>query len=338
MSRWREELMKKFTNQSYSLFLVNDPDLLLDDEVILQQFQDQQFEVVRFENSILIRYLFETEFLNKIKKAHKVILFSNDADHLVFPFDYMQNGLFFEISIRELFPKFSAPIVRLIDKEDFDALYAAHTQYQGSSSNRETIEYVVNQVYKLSYNLIESEADFYKMLLEIHYDKKELPLIIQHFLVERLLNKPSLKNVPVQEMIMNKSFFYRYIEEQWKILIKNLSHFQNDVVIEETALYHTHPFSNSDVRRLINDLFIEGFLQKVHFNSTLKLPKWMENGIDKNDQLDKKKCDDLNKKITDALDAADRYKDWIKIMELTGEYSLDVHGSKDEEEFNRYVG
>lgn len=336
MSRWRKEVMNKFTNQPYSLFLVNDPDLLLDDEVILQQLQDQHFEIVRFEDSILLRYLFETELVKKMENSCKIILVTNDYSKAVFPFDFLQKGLSIEISIRELFPKFSAPIVRLIDKEDFDALYTVHSQYQGSSSNQETTEFVVNQVYKLAYKLIESEPDFYKMLLEIHYDKKELPLVIQQFLIEKIVNKPLLKNLPVKDMLISKSYFYRYVEEQWKLLLNDLSQIQNGVILEEMALYHTHPLTNSDVRRLMNDLFTEGFLQKGNFNSSLKLPKWMESGIEKNEQeVDNKKCEHLNKKIVENLSSASRYKDWIKLMGLVGEYSHIVHSSKDEVENKR---
>ena len=78
------------------------------------------------------------------------------------------------------------PYVRQLDKDDFDGLYAAHKSYQGSNSDKETLEYIVKHVYKIPYELIDSEVELYKMLLSIHYEKKQLPQKVQEFLIEKL--------------------------------------------------------------------------------------------------------------------------------------------------------
>jgi hypothetical protein len=326
MKTWRDEVVKKFMHVPYSLLLVNDPDFLLNDEQILQQLRGNGYEVVHFQDSIFIRYLYESQFREKVEQnVLKLLLFSNEEDDTCFPYDFLQQGYRIQLPIRDLFPKFSAAVVRQLDKDDFDGLYVAHKSYQGSNSDKETLEYIVKHVYKIPYELIDSKVELYKMLLSIHYDKKQLPQKVQEFLIEKLAERNELKGMPVKRLLMSSSYFFQYIEKQWMKFVQQLSALEKDLILEESAFYLAHPFSNPDVRRLMNDLFTEGYIRKAKIDATRSFPSWMKSGIEiEKEDSTEEKLRHLYDKIVEQIPAARRYKDWLHIMEWMAEYKCTI--------------
>ncbi|WP_044893681.1 BREX-3 system phosphatase PglZ [Bacillus alveayuensis] len=339
MKTWRDEIIQKFVNQSYSLLLVNDPDFLLNDEKILQRLRENEYEVIHFNDSIFIRHLYESQFREKVEQDQlKLLFFSNKENHVYFPYDFLQNGYHIDLKISELFPKFSPGIVKQLDKEDFDILYTVHKQYQGSSSDKETLEYIVKHVYKIVHELIDSEVELYKLLLSIHYEKKQLPLIVQQFLIEKLSGKNVFEGIPIKRLLTSSTYFFQYIEKQWSSFVHQLMEWKEGSILEESPLYLAHPFSNPDVRRLMNDLFAEGYIRKVKTNVSYSFPTWMKYGVEVDEDGSLyEKIQHLHGKILEQFTSASRYKDWINIMELMAEYKctvLDTNKQEYEREVN----
>src|SRR5690606_23575892 len=106
-------------------------------------------------------------------------------------------------------------------------------------------------------------VELYKTLLSIHYEKKQLPQKVQEFLIEKLAERNELKEMPVKRLLMSSSYFFQYIEKQWLEFVQQLSAIEKDLILEESTFYLAHPFSNPDVRRLMNDLFTEGYIRKA---------------------------------------------------------------------------
>ncbi|MEV5114453.1 BREX-3 system phosphatase PglZ [Peribacillus frigoritolerans] len=328
MSSWREEVLKKFQNQNSALVLVHDEDYLLNDELIVGQLKEYGYDLVRFEDSVSFRYLYEQKYRRR-EDEWKLIVYTNED--CVFPYEFSQKGFSLSIQIGSIFPKFSAPILRSMNREDFDALFAVHAQYQGSSSDKETLEYIVKQLYKIPYEMIDSEVELYKLLLSLHYRQKEVSITVQKFLIGQFEKVPAFKPLRLEELISSSAFFYSFIEEQWAILAEEYNTFQNEQALERREEYESHPFANHGVRRLMNDLFLEGILSKVKGVSAEHLPDWMKIGI----EVEAKQGDirhkllHINEKIDGRLADIKLYKDWIEIAELAAEYKYNAFESMD---------
>ncbi|MGG2093478.1 BREX-3 system phosphatase PglZ [Bacillus sp. S13(2024)] len=327
MSGWRDEVLRKFQYQNNKLLLVHDKDFLLSDELILSQLTDYDYEVVRFEDSISFRYLYEQQYRLHEKEC-KVIVYTNDD--IVFPYEFIRKGFSISINISTIFPKFSASILRSMNREDLDALFTAHAQYQGSSSNAETLAYIVKHVYKIPYEIIDSEVELYKLLLSIHYKKADIPQSIQKFLIGKLQLVEVFRKFPIENLISSAAFFYHFLEEQWDSLVTTYKSSSDIQIFDPFKEYETHPFANHDVRRLMNDLFMEGILLKAKGISALQVPKWMKAGIaEETEDIAEKLCY-LSEKVKEQLISAKQYKDWIHVMDLISEYKytyLDINGS-----------
>lgn len=331
MNNWRDEIIRIFRNQPFPLFLVNDPDYLLNEELILEHLSEIGFQTIRFDDSISFRYIYEMQYRTKLENNEtKLIVYSNEEQHDIFPYDYLSKGHRVDLKINHLFPKFSAVVVRQLDKEDLDALYLAHSHYQGSLSNKETMEYLLRSVFKIAHELIDSKVELYKFLLSVHYGKKELPAIIQEYLIEQLSSKPAFAGIPMEKLIRSQSTFYWYIEKEWFLFIEELMTLTSNMTLEETEVYQTHPFTNPDVRRLMNDLFAEGYLRKAEANKYISLPRWMTYGVQADKEKNQKETISLlHKKINDLLENAFRYKDWTIVVDMLGEYKAIVSQCRD---------
>jgi hypothetical protein len=328
MSNWRYEVLKKFDNQNSALILINDEDYLLNDELLVGQLKEVGYDIVRFEDSVSFRFLYEQQN-RRGDDEWKLIVYTNEK--LVFPYEFLQKGISFSIYLGSIFPKFSAPILRSMNREDFDALFAVHGQYQGSSSDKETLEYIVKQLYKIPYEIIDNEIELYKLLLSLHYKQKEIPVAVQKFLVEQFEKVVAFKPLPLEELISSTAFFYSYIEKQWALLVEDFITIQNGQALEHGEEYRSHPFANRDVLRLMNDLFIEGILLKVKRVSVEHLPKWMKSGIEEETKQGDthQKLVHINEKIDGNLAKVKFYKEWIEIAELASEYKYAALESND---------
>ncbi|MGG0250719.1 BREX-3 system phosphatase PglZ [Peribacillus frigoritolerans] len=328
MSSWRYEVLKKFQNQNSALVLVHDEDYLLNDELIVGQLKEYGYDMVRFEDSVSFRYFYEHKYRRR-EDEWKLIVYTNEK--IVFPYEFLQKGFSLSIQTGSIFPNFSTPILRSMNREDFDALFAVHAQYQGSSSDKETLVYIVKQLYKIPYEMIDSEVELYKLLLSLHYRQKEIPVVVQSFLIEHFGKVVAFKPLPLEELISSSAFFYSFIEEQWAILAEEYNTFQNEQALERREEYKPHPFANHGVRRLMNDLFLEGILSKVKGVSVEHLPDWMKTGI----EVEAKQGDihhkllHINEKIDGKLADIKLYKDWIEIAELVAEYKYNALESMD---------
>lgn len=322
MINWRNEVTKLFYGDHISLFIANDHDLLLNDETILSFFEEKGIHVLRFDDSISFRYLYESQYRELLENNKiRLLVYSNEEDQDVFPYDFLQTGNHLRLSINSIFPRFSPSILKQLDQEDLDSLYAVQCQYSGSTSDKDTIEFILRFVYKIAYELIDSKEELYKLLFTIHYEKGDIPSVVKEYLISQLQKKTIFEELPVNQLIQSSQYFYEHIDKEWALFVKELMDVNHNTVLEETAVYHSYPFSNSEVRRLMNDLFIEGYLRKVKVSKSIDFPSWMKYGVEINQEDSQiETLSLLHTKLIEQLEKATRYKDWITLADASAEY------------------
>lgn len=332
MSNWRDVILKKFKNQSSSFLIVYDFDFLLNEEVILNELVESGYHVLRYEDSMTFRYIYEQKFRGS-EKDIKLIVFANED--ISFPYEFEKKALKIKMDIQTIFPKFSANIIRNMNRDDFDKLYRLHHAYQGTTSEQDTLAFIIKSFYKIPYEIIDGEVGLYKILLSIHYQKKDIPEVVRQFLYDKWFQVHAFKNIPLKNLIGSSSFFYQYLEDKWKSLVIKVSSFDNGQVNDSFSIEYSSPLADGDVRRMMNDLFLDGTLQKVKGIDASRFPDWMKPGIEAKEPGEdvEKKLDYLYEEIISKLANAKRYKDWINIMEYLAEFkhsSISIGRKQDE--------
>ncbi|PWA07896.1 BREX-3 system phosphatase PglZ [Pueribacillus theae] len=337
MPNWRDVIINKFRNQSSSFLFVYDLDFLLNEEMILNYLAEKGYLVLRYDDSITFRYIYEQKIREK-EKERKLIVFANEDISL--PYEFEKKALKIKIDIQIIFPKFSANVIRKINREDFDGLYRVHQSYNGKPTEQETLAYIVKHFYKIPYEIIDGEVGLYKILLSIHYQSKNIPEALVEFLYKNWNQIHAFKKLPLKDMIGSSKFFYRYLEEEWKKLVMDVSRYESGQVHDPLAIEYRSPLADGDVRRMMNDLFLEGTLEKVKGIEASNLPDWMMQGIEAKESVEdmEKKLDFLYSDILNKLSDAKRYQDWIKIIVHLAEYKhTSISMGKDHDELIKNV-
>lgn len=326
MNSWRDKILDLFKSQVTSLYIVYDPDGLINDEIVLTKLRKENISVIEVQDIISFRYIFETKYREAIINHELNLIVRTDKDKLnSLPYDMLSMGSNHKIGLSTLFPKLSYPAIKELDVSDLDALFTVYEQYQGSSSNKDTTEFLLKKVYKIHVETIENTTDFMKFLLSYHYRGKVLPNDMCLYLIQQLSRIRCIEKLPVNQLVQSKSYFYNYLQNEWYEYISQLKEEQEVIMdpIASNSYYHTvHPFSDSDVRRLLNDLFLENKLQPVMGFNKERLPIWVHPGVVVDENADRiEKFNHFYEKINEELNNSSTYKMWVEIAKLTGELS-----------------
>ncbi|WP_342468736.1 BREX-3 system phosphatase PglZ [Ureibacillus sp. FSL K6-3587] len=317
MTSWRDVILSKFKNQTDSMIFVKDLDSLLNDEVILNELSNLGYEVVRYEDSVLFYYLYEQQYR---QKNVKLLVYVNDD--IPFPYKFEQRSLIVSLKIQTLFSKFSAKIMRQIDRSDFDGFYKLQSNVDQVLNEKETLEFLIKRYYKIPYDIIDNEAGLYHVLLQLHLNKQELPEIVEEFLVKKWETLFSLSHLPVGKLVTSTSFFFHHLQEKWTELINELT---EKTPLQVREVLSEHPFEHPIVRRMMDDLFDDGYLNKVKGDPS-KFPSWMQPGIENEEtKVDiKERISNLHEQTMLSLYEVENYKDWIDLIDKLSEYKNEV--------------
>jgi len=324
MAGWRDEILKIIGEPVSFLYVISDPDGLLNDETILTNLQDKNIEMIEIEDVIIFRYVFESKYRKAIYNREKSLVVRTELDDFEkLPYDLLKLGSKHKISLSNIFPKLSYPIIKQLSPTDLNTLYTVYQQYQGSSSDADTIKFLLNRVYKIYPEIIESISDFIRFLLSYHYQEIQLPEELEKYIIDSLNQVDMLNALPVKRLIQSRSYFYAYLQDEWDEYISQLYNESEQIKdpFDAQSYYHTkHLFSHPDVRRLLNDLFYENKLHPIKGYKKETLPNWTHPGIIVDEAGDKKdRIYILFNTVREKLNGHTSYKTWIEIAKLYGE-------------------
>ncbi|MDD4238039.1 MAG: BREX-3 system phosphatase PglZ [Desulfotomaculaceae bacterium] len=326
MSTWRDKLLIDFKEPVPSLSLVADPDHLLLDEALLSTLKDRRVEFIQYGDPVFFRYLFESKCRKALEeRTLRLLVHVSDVPLEQMPYDLLQKGRKLTYRIQTIFPKLLPQVVKQLAAQDLDTLYDVYGQYQGTTSYGETCDFILRRVFKVAYDMIDNETELVKYLLSKHYRQQQYPEVIESYLMQQLQMQKGLSKLPLTELIKSSSFFYSYLQNQWVEYLQNLQ--ELPLVSKEDGLPKgsygrgkSHPFDNKDVYRLLDNLFIEGYLKPAEGFNSKKLPKWTHVGLVIDPSVDNKnRLKGLLANLKEKLQAIGNYRDWMNIVPLYGE-------------------
>lgn len=323
MKNWRDEILKHFSGPIPALTIVADTDELLCDESIMQGLNEKGIELVEYQDPVSFRYLFENVYRDALAKASLYLVVRTKLTTFYqIPYDLLAMSGQLRLSVGALFPGISQSILSTLDKADYERLYEVYDQYQGSGSDSEAIEFLVNQLYGVSVDSVTSKATLLKVLLSIHYANRSIPEMIADYLSSKWSKITALKGLPLKELISASGLFYNYLQKEWNDFIQGLAlkgQSINETGLEEIANDVPSPFTEGDIRSMVDNLFVEGKLRPVKIGSQ-SLPKWVAFGIE-SDTFGQARIRLLEQiyHTSEKLEGKLTYKDWMKLALLYGE-------------------
>lgn len=342
MRHWRDEVLQRLYAVPGPLIIAEDPDGLLLDEEIAAQLNEKQVEIIAYDDPVSFRFAFETQCRPLIESRRRRVLIRTDHSERM-PYDILQQGNTVAFRVGDLFPKMAVSVIRQLNARDFDHLDNVYDNFQGTATSQETLQFIVRHVYKLPYDMMNTEADLYQWLLSLHARRDPLPAVVEQFFIEQLEAKPPYRALPVRDWVRSADAFYSHLQKEWEQYIERLQHHPT-VIKEDDPGYKTdeqHPFSAPDVRRLLNDLFVEGHLQPVSGFDAQRLPVWARAGVmDDPNYRQRERLQQTIRRLCATLQHNKRYHDWLDTARLYGEMKYLFLALKDnvEERMVRAVG
>ncbi|GAB7386951.1 BREX-3 system phosphatase PglZ [Bacillaceae bacterium] len=249
MGDWRIRVLEPFQAPFAHLYLVSDPDCLLQDEAIVSRMLEQGLELLDFQDRAQFRFLYESEYRTRLEKRRLVIRVASESlAHL--PYDLLSQGKAVYLRKSELFPTLSAPLVRQLDTAVLDVL-SRLDHNQGGNSHLETARFLLTRVYKLPYDELDGEGDLWALLIQKHQLKLPLPQMLEEMLLQFISrHKGQYPAFPLKKMFYSRQDFYAFLQQEWANFVQG-------------GFPADHPFWHERLRTQIMMLFLEGKLSSV---------------------------------------------------------------------------
>lgn len=289
MSAWIDRILKEFPADLSRLWIAADPDDVLLDEQVLSGLRERGFEVLPFEDSIAFRAEYEERYRSvwdsgEVAPAKALVLHLRGTDINNLPWDYLKLARSVSLSLANLFPRLSYPVIRQIGAEHHEALFAAQAKHASQALGESaTKEFVLTHIFKISPHLISRPEDLWHVLLKLHYRESGLPLVLADHVAHVLCDHAAFKALPISELFASKSTLLRIVQDAWYSYLSRLGLTgtrTGEFVPEDFSAKVDLPFEHPDVRVMVDSMFLDGLLHPLAVQgSAVSIPEWAKVGI-----------------------------------------------------------
>lgn len=314
---WRRLIRERLQPDVSNLLVVLDPDGLVLDEEILSTLDAMGFDVLTFEDPITFRYAYEANYRSRWDCREDarliVVVQERKRERLPLPYDVWHAGRKISLSLTDIFPKLSYPVIAALDKSDLNKLYLEYRRYDGPVLNeRETREYILQHVFGIIPGMIDSPVELLKMLLSRHCKLVTLPNILDEHLIYSLRKRRVFRDWPLETIIPDREAFFAFLQEKWHCFLESAARGEDFAEV---------PFEHYDIRVYIDNLFLEGYLKPVPVTSTEGLPPWVLPGVLVDRQAEElRRLERLLEKVRQELPGETAsHRDWQRLALLWAE-------------------
>ena len=336
MSPWIDRILKEFPADLSRLWIAADPDDVLLDEQVLSGLRERGFEVLPFEDSIAFRAEYEDRYRNawdrgEAPPAKALVLHLRGINVSDLPWDYLRQARRVSLSLANLFPRLSYPVVRQIGAENHEALFAAQSRHASQALGESaTKEFVLTHIFRISPYLISRPEDLWRELLRLHYRDSSLPLVLADHVAHVLGDHVAFKNLPISELFASKSTLLRVVQDAWYRYLSRLGLTGTRTGEPTPADFLAKadvPFEHPDVRVLVDSMFLDGLLHPLAVqNAAVSIPEWAKVGIVQDPLALRNLVAEGIKSLLQSLPTLESsYRDWTNLSRRFGEVLARFH-------------
>lgn len=335
MSAWTDRIQQEFPADLCRFWVACDPDGLLLDERILHGLRERSFEVLPFEDPVAFRTEYEERYRSawdrgKDGTQKALILQLRGTDLNTLSWDYLRDSRKVSLSLADLFPKLSYGVIQHIEQEQHEALFEAHNKHATQPlGERDTKDFILKHIFRISPDLLSRSEDFWRELLRLHYSGNCLPLMLADHVSNILSDNEDLKCLPVSELLSSKSFALHVLQDSWDQFLAQHGVYSMRSTDKQQGDIHSFqiPFDHPEVRVIVDNMFLDGYLQPVEFfGSASNLPSWASVGLkpDTSSQGDMV-VKSANRAMAQVPGMNSTHREWSDFAQLLGEVMYRFH-------------
>jgi hypothetical protein len=336
MSPWIDRILEEFPADLSRLWIAADPDDVLLDEQVLSGLRERGFEVLPFEDSVAFRAEYEDRYRSAWDRgaegpAKALVLHLRGTNIADLPWDYLRQARRISLSLANLFPRLSYPVVRQVGAEHHEALFAAQAKHASQALGESaTKEFVLTHIFKISPHLISRPEDLWRELLRLHYRDSSLPPVLADHVAHVLGDHAAFKDLPISELFASKSAVLRTVQDAWYRYLSRLgltgTRTGEPTPVDFSARADV-PFEHPDVRALVDSMFLDGLLHPLAVQgAAVSIPEWAKVGIVQDPLARRNLVAEGIKGILQSLPTLESsYRDWANLSRRFGEVLARFH-------------
>src|SRR5690606_7319204 len=139
-----------------------------------------------------------------------------------------------DLSIHQVFPFLSLPILQDLKADVLDVLYKLKSQLHSPLTNTETCDFLLRRVYKLPYDTVETVEEWVAFLIQMYDQSLSIPEVIVDFMIDQLTLK-SVDFPNLFELAYSKTRFFNFLQKEWNLYVK-------DNIIQDTPVHERKLF------------------------------------------------------------------------------------------------
>jgi len=336
MSQWIDRILSEFSEDVARLWIAADPDDVLLNEHVLTKLRERGFELIPFEDSVVFRAEYEDRYRSawdqgRAGPANALVLHWRGSNTGELPWDYLSRARRVSLSLANLFPKLSYPVVRQIGAEHHEALFAAQArhafQVHGESATK---EFILMHIFRISPHLMQRSEDLWRELLRLHYREAGLPIVLAEHVAHVLGDQAAFKGLPIGELFSSKGILLRLVQDAWYRYLSRLgihgTRVGEDAPVDFIAKTDI-PFEHPDVRVIIDSMFLDGLLHPLAVqNPPSNIPDWARVGIVEDPLTLRNLVADGIKGIRQSIPTLQAsYRDWASLSRRLSEVIARFH-------------
>ena len=322
-----QQLLANFFFSPSGLFIAIDPDGIFEDVNLLTTFKENGFQILRYENPIEFRYQFEKSYRTKKGKNDGqkfLILFPNAQNRKnELPYDILKNARIVSLGLADLFPGMDISALRNLPGEFYAQLFRLRSGYaQERLGQKASIDFIFTEIFGLEPGLICDEKTLLISLLKLHQQNTSLPELYSQHLLQKLSKQAALRNLPLKELIFDRSDFFHILQHSWEVFIRQIEEKPLENQIDQGWVFNPDLFKIFEVQALVKNYFHEGNLKPVKSELVFKeKAAWYLAGLQNVAEYQQEKIAALNQLIQPLLESSSTqsYQVWFKIAQLWAE-------------------
>ena len=294
MNQWHQRILGSFTADLSRLWVACDPDGVLLDEKLLSELRTSGFEVMGYDDPFRFRAEYEERYrvawdANEPAPSAALVVHVRRDDANDLPWDIVRNARTVRLILAELFPKLAYSAVRQVEPEFLAKLFDDHqTELQSARGESESRDFILEHVYELMPRSIRTSVDFWRETLRLHFANRALPEPLAEHAAGILRGKGLFPEQPVAQWLSSRSALLRVVQDAWYRYLKNLNidgwrvaePDPSPGIASRTSPAVEIPFDHTDVRAIIDSMFLDGSLHPMAVASVpATIPNWIKVGI-----------------------------------------------------------
>lgn len=336
MSLWLPRILKEFPSDVARFWIAADPDGVLLEQEVLSALRERGFEILPFEDSIAFRADFEERYRSPWDRgqegpARALMLHFRGTRIDELPWDYLQRGRQANLSLAELFPGLSYPVIRQLDSELRPVLMDAAAEHArqplGESATK---EFLLTHIYGISPHLIVRPQDFWRELLRLHYRELALPAVLAEHVAQVVGKRAAFAGLPIADLFSQKVLTLRVVQEAWYRFLKRLGVQGTRSAESSPADYVAEveiPFEHHDVRSHVDSMFLDGTLHPLLVDGVPRgIPEWAKVGVVQDPAALRNLVHEGVKSLMQEIPSEDSpYRDWTHFARRMAEIQSRCH-------------